>query len=141
MNIRETLRIIDAYKLVDQSQRQQDFIVHDAMLLGIPLEAIKFRTTIMEGCISAEATIREYDDLFKNYGNIPVIEAMIDHPLATMGWEGKTIKVDIERDKRVAEVQVQSRLKLEATLPLDYIGVLVGLGRLHVTNSNVHCGV
>jgi hypothetical protein len=138
-NLYDTVQAIYNHDLTDVLYQLREAVIAEAQTMDVGFESDKFfREQVIAGKLSALAALNVYDQAMK--GPL-IVDNIIAREDVEMGYDGQSVCCTIEHGTEIDGVHVYARLTLEATLPSEYIGVLVGLGRLRVVNSSVHCGV
>jgi len=149
MTLRETLQQIDEYDALHTVEEYQRSIIGELLSVGLSFDLEdatledKFTTMIQRDVgILSQLSIGKWGGYYdpNNVEHVrQLAEWAIDHKDAEMGYNGQTIVSVVRYESHVAQIRVKVEARVEVDLPLEYIGVLVGLGRLQITTSSVSC--
>jgi len=136
MNLQDTTNLIlevDGFQIFNDLKNQALEEIWD---LGLPI--LKFTDTIVPNKIVASTTYSEYTDRKDFY----IVNKLLKcKNKLEMGYQGQTIIHRIRKEVIIKEVSISVSVVIERALPPDYIGALVGLGKLTVTSSSVQCNI
>jgi len=135
---RQTVDEISALQLFTSLRQHEASVSHRLKELGIPRKDIVFSTMIHKGLLASTLSLNEFH--FKNNSILIAENIIANQRDATPGYNGDTIRCKVESEIVCRDVRVRASASIEVNLPLEYVGVLVAIGRLRVTNGTVACG-
>ena len=150
IKLRQTLNQIADYDILEFVDDYQRKVIAELVSVGLKIDLSeetsvedKFSTMIQRDVgILSQLSIGKWGGYY-NPDDVEHVRRLaewaIDHKDTEMGYSGQTIVAVVRYENLVAQVRVKVEARVEVDLPLEYIGVLVGLGRLQITTSNVHC--